>query len=405
MKGALQRRYVNWNLGSSSPAGFLPRGDARFDPVFIHSLHLLTRLGDRSSFSSSFCALPAIAMSSRHRTRKDSYAAGYWQPNDSDSDRPRQTMAATQRHNVDQLAEPSRKHRSSRRADAVNPLDPSATYSRHKSSSKDRSSSTNYYGVPQPSNPAVQYQSSSQNAQYELRAYVKNGSDKRSPQLPKEKDFSADEAKYSRSAHRSRQPNPTSTAYTQLAAQPVSYAAPYPQSTHDPTSSSRHRRDREKDRTKTSNRDPDRVRAHDPATEKSEDRERRRRREKEREREKEKERQEGKERSSKDRYRERYKDRDGRIVDARPPDASSTFQAPYAQAVVTAQKSADKTPAGYPVRASDTINSNSLFEPVLVRVGISASSYTVPSGNICDHCYHTMGWLNVLWARSGGDSA
>ena len=299
-------------------------------------------------------------MTSRHRTtsssRKDSY--GQWRPSDSDSDRPRQTMATTQRHNVDQIVgvEAPRKHRSSRRAEAAADLqDPSTSYSRqhHKSSSRDRSSSAqqaSYYAVP-PSPSSSQFPV--QDAYYDLRAHLesKRKTDKRSPRS-REKALAGDERKPSHSGHRSsRQAYPTTAQY----AQSITQAQPYPQAivsqqsyavptqaTGDPTSSSRHHREREKDREKSTREDSDKVKARNP-TETREEREKRKRREKvgDKERSKDKERH---------REKDKHKDREPRmVVDARPADAASVYHA-YAQTTAAAQRSADKILAPYPVR-------------------------------------------------------
>ncbi|RDX56653.1 hypothetical protein OH76DRAFT_405579 [Lentinus brumalis] len=272
-------------------------------------------------------------MTSRHRTtsssRKDSY--GQWRPSDSDSDRPRQTMATTQRHNVDQIvaAEAPRKHRSSRRTETVDALDPSTSYSshHHKSSSRHRSSSAqqaSYYAVPPSPNPS---QHQTQDAYYDLRAHLglKRKTDRRSPRS-REKALVGDEAKPSRSGHRSsRQAYTITPQYDQSIAQPQSshfqpIVPPQPdavpaQATRDPTSSSRHHRDREKDREKASSRDPDKVTLRDSA-EKSEERERRKRREKDAEKER------------------------------TPKDKERVYHA-YAQTAATAQRSADRIPAQY----------------------------------------------------------
>ncbi len=288
-------------------------------------------------------------MTTRHRTtsasRKD---YGLLRPSDgSDSDRPRQTMATTQRHNVDQtsVVEAPRKHRSSRRPDPAELLDPSAAYGRHKSSSKDRSSTANqasYYIVPPSPNPSVQHQTNT--AHYDLRAYLKQKTEKRSPGTSNEKGLAADEAKPSRSGHRTRHAYPDPAAYNAAVAATQSYPTPAAQVTRDPTSSSRHHRERDKDREKATIRDPERTKARDPTTERSEDRERRHRREKEGE----------KERSSRDKERhketERRKDREGRAAaEARPADVASVYQA-YVQTAAVAQRPADKGSAPYPVR-------------------------------------------------------
>ncbi|PIL24093.1 hypothetical protein GSI_13845 [Ganoderma sinense ZZ0214-1] len=287
-------------------------------------------------------------MATRHRTTSTSRNDyGLWRPSDgSDSDRPRQTMATTQRHNVGQTptVDAPRKHRSSRRPDPAELLDPSAAYGRHKSSSKDRSSTANqasYYIVPPSPNPSVQHQTNT--AHYDLRAYLKQKTDKRSPGTSNEKGLAADEGKPSRSGHRSRHAYSDPAAYNAAVAASQSYSTSAVQVTRDPTSSSRHHRDRDKDREKTTTREAERTRTRDPTTERSEDRERRRRREREAE----------KERSSKDRERnkekERRKDREGRAAaaEARPADAAGVYQA-YAQTVAAAQRTTDKTPAPYP---------------------------------------------------------
>ncbi|TBU50890.1 hypothetical protein BD309DRAFT_985504 [Dichomitus squalens] len=286
-------------------------------------------------------------MTTRHRTTSSSRKDyGLWRPNDgSDSDRPRQTMATTQRHNVDQIggAEAPRKHRSSRRADPTDPLDPSAAYARHKSSSKDRSSTAHqasYYTVPPSPNPAVQLQSNA--AHYDLRAYLKQKTEKRSPRASNEKGLVADEAKPSRSGHRSRHAYPDPVTYNPATATIPSYANPVAQSTRDLASSSRHHRERDKDREKTSSRGPEKVKTRDHTTDKSDDKERQRRKEKDGE----------KERSSRDKDRhkdkDRRKDRESRTTaGARPTDATSAYQA-YAQTATVAQRSADRIPAPYP---------------------------------------------------------
>ena len=288
-------------------------------------------------------------MTTRYRTTSGSRKEyGLWRPSDgSDSDRPRQTMATTQRHNVDQTpaVEASRKHRSSRRPDPTGVPDPSVAYSRHKSSSKDRSSTANhasYYVVPPSPNPSVQHQTNT--AHYDLRAYLKQKTEKRNPDTSNVKGVAAEGAKPSRPGHRSRHAYSDPATYNAAVAAAQPYSAPATQTTHDFTSSSRHHRERDKDREKATTRDPERVRARDPTAERSEDQERRRRREKEEE----------KERSSKDKERakekERRKDRQGRAAaEARPADAASVYQA-HAPPAAVGQRSAEKAAAPYPVR-------------------------------------------------------
>ncbi|RPD66250.1 hypothetical protein L227DRAFT_137997 [Lentinus tigrinus ALCF2SS1-6] len=327
-------------------------------------------------------------MTSRHRTtsssRKDTY--GQWRPSDSDSDQPRQTMATTQRHNVDQIVgvEAPRKHRSSRRAEAVDPQDPSTSYSRHhhKSSSRDRSSSAqqaSYYAVP-PSPNSSQYQT--QDVYYDLRAHLdlKKKTDKRSPRS-REKALAGDEVKASRSGHRSsRQAYRTTAQYAQSITQaqaypqpivpPQPYAVPT-QATRDPTSSSRHHREREKDREKAGSKDRD-VRTRDP-TETREEREKRKRREKDGE----------KERSSKDKERhrekDRHKDREARTaVETQPADAASAYYA-YAQTTATAQRSTDKIPVPYPDYTRPAQLPTSAYPPSVAPVAMPWSGLTSAS--------------------------
>ncbi len=296
-------------------------------------------------------------MTSRHRTtsssRKDSY--GLWRPSDSDSDRPRQTMASTQRHNVNQAGAPEthRKHHSSRRVDAIDYLDPSATYSRsgHKSSSKDRSSTAQpspYYAVPPSPNPSAQYQT--RDPHHDLRAYLKKS--KRSPRSH-EKVLAGDEVKVSRSGQRSgsRHAYPDPATYTQASLPSQSYPIPSTHATRDTTASSRHHRDREKDREKLSSRDPEKVKIRDHTAENSEERERRKRREKDGE----------KERPSKDKERRkeknRHKEREAQpLVETKPADSASIYQG-YAQVSTVARRSADKIPVAYPVRFYAITNS------------------------------------------------
>ena len=390
------RRSASWPHGLASPIlprpatpSILTRASSRFAPFFF----LLSRS-------------PLSTMTTRHRTTSSSRRDyGLWRPSDgSDSDRPRQTMATTQRHNVDQIGggqEAPRKHRSSRRPDPADPLDPSAAYTRHKSSSKDRSTTANqaaYYAVPPSPNPSVQLQSNA--AHYDLRAYLKQKTEKRSsPRASKEKGLAVDDAKPSRSGHRSRHAYPDPATYNAATATNPSYAIPAIHSTRDPTSSSRHHRERDKDREKTSSRDPDRVKTRDHTTERSEDKERRRRKEKDGE----------KERSSKDKDRhkekDRHKDRESRTAAAaRPTDAASMYQ-PYAQAATTAQRSADRIPAPYQVRASISMllrDSDEPFRVVLQDIARPPSTQPQPTTQAPTSAPTGLPWTNLTSAGRGG---
>ncbi|KAI9065172.1 hypothetical protein FKP32DRAFT_528998 [Trametes sanguinea] len=286
-------------------------------------------------------------MSTRQRTaatsRKDAY--GLWRPSDSDSDRPQQTMASSQRHHVDKtaVAEGSRKHRSSRRADPSDPV--AVQHHQHKSSSKERTSATlqsSSYGVPQAPQPSSHRTQDVYGDAYSLRAYIKKKTDKRSPRSSNEKFPVNDDPYGSYSGYPSRQEHATAASYAQPPASTNYYSAPADHKSRDPTSSSRHHRERDKDREKPSRRDGERPSTRDRTVETSE--ERRRRKEKEAAREKE--------RSSKDRDRhkekERSKTREARAaVDHRQPDAASLYQT-YTQPAAPAQRSADRLPSAYP---------------------------------------------------------
>ncbi|KAI8998540.1 hypothetical protein BD414DRAFT_575055 [Trametes punicea] len=288
-------------------------------------------------------------MSSRQRSaatsRKDSY--GLWRPNDSDSDRPRQTMPSSQRHNADRTAaaERSGKHRSSRRTDA---LDPSAVYAhRQKSSSKEQMSAalqSSYYGVPQSAHPSTNYHTQDAHSDaYGLRAYIKKKTEKRSPRSSHEK-LSASEQPYASLSSYPRQDYTRTATSAQPPPPPTNYhAMPPEQKSRDPASS-RHHREREKDKEISSIRDVDRSSARNRTVETSVEREHRRRREKDAAKEKE--------RSSKDRERhkekEKSKHREARAApDHNPPDVASVNQA-YPPPTAPAQRSADRLPAVHP---------------------------------------------------------
>ena len=388
------------DLVQESP-GVLPHALTPCIPSILFRLATPSILTHRpcSRFAAFFFASPPPStMTTRHRTTSTSRNDyGLWRPSDgSDSDRPRQTMATTQRHNVGQtpVLEAPRKHRSSRRQDPAELLDPSAAYGRHKSSSKDRSSTANqasYYIIPPSPNPSVQHQTNT--AHYDLRAYLKQKTEKRSPGISNDKGLAADEGKPSRSGHRSRHAYADPAAYNAAVAAAQSYSTPAAHATRDPTSSSRHHRERDKDREKTT-RDSERTRTRDPTTERNEDRERRRRREREVE----------KERPSKDKERtkekERRKDREGRAAAARPADATSVYQA-YAQTAV-AQRPADKASASYPVRPHILLLARDGGKPFNLVVGhCSAPFRATPSNCTCPPLrsqLSSLGWSNFRWA-------
>ncbi|KAI0665159.1 hypothetical protein C8Q70DRAFT_34967 [Cubamyces menziesii] len=320
-------------------------------------------------------------MSTRQRSaatsRRDNH--GVWPPSDSDTDRPRQTMASTQRHNVDKTvaAEGSRRHRSSRRTDAA---DTSAAQDYHKSSSKERTSATqqpSYYGVPQSSYSSSQHRTKdSYPDAYGLREYIKKKSDKRSPRSSKEKVLASDNQYSSRSGYPARH-DYTSSATATYAQQPAAtnwYSLPPEHTSRDPTSSSRHHRERDKDREKSSRREVDRSDARDRTYEKSEDRERRRRKEREREAAKDKERLP----KDRDRPREKERTRDREVraaADPKPVDANNPYQA-YA---ATAQGSADRLTAGYTDYGRTQASQPTTAATSVPWYGLTAGGRTVPT--------------------------
>ncbi|KAL7283480.1 hypothetical protein ACG7TL_002913 [Trametes sanguinea] len=323
-------------------------------------------------------------MSTRQRTaatsRKDPH--GLWRPSDSDSDRPHQTMASSQRHHVDKtaVAEGSRKHRSSRRAD---PSDPAPVqHHHHKSSSKERTSATQQsssYGVPQAQQPSSHRTQDVYGDAYSLRAYIKKKTDKRSPRSSNEKFPVNDDPYGSYSGYPSRQDYATAASYAQPPASTNYYTTPADHKSRDPTSSSRHHRERDKDREKSSRRDAERSSTRDRPVETSEERRRRKEKEKEAAREKE--------RSSKDRERrkekEKSKTRETRTaVDHRQTDAASLYQT-YAQPAAPAQRSADRLPSAYPPQTVQATPAAAASAPWagLTAGGRAASTHTpAPAG-------------------------
>ncbi|KAI0780820.1 hypothetical protein BD413DRAFT_619673 [Trametes elegans] len=283
-------------------------------------------------------------MATRQRSASTSrkYVQGLWRTNDSDSDRPRQTMATTQRHNVDQSlpADGSRKHRSSRRAD---PLDPAASshHHHHKSSSKDRTSiaqQPSYSAAPQQSQSSSQHRTQDAYGDaYGLRAYIKKRTDKRSPKSSNEKVSPGDDPQGSRSANPSRYDYATAATYAQPPAAANYYNNPPDQTTRDPTSSSRHHRERDKDREKSRKHDVDKSGTREYRAETSEERERRRRKEKEARKEKE--------RSSKDRERRKERDRSRDPTSDRRALDSASLHLP--QASPANQRPVERQPAAY----------------------------------------------------------
>ncbi|OBZ75097.1 hypothetical protein A0H81_04190 [Grifola frondosa] len=260
-------------------------------------------------------------------TPQDTFSTGR---NDPGLDRPRQTMAATQRHNVEQVgsSEARKRHHSSSRR--VDPTDPSAAHisSRHKSSSKDHSSAvpqgTSYYSAPQTQNYAIPIatqvgvsplQLGSQETYtdvYGLRAYLKKRAGKHSPRSSNEKVSSPEDVKVSRSSQQSRAGYATTTTIPpQTSSIHQSYWVPPTPTTRDPSSAARHHKEREKD---------GRKRRAEARRTRSKETEVERARRKERDREKDRS---GKERD-KHRDKEKSKDREGRrradsdALDGRP---------------------------------------------------------------------------------------
>lgn len=253
-----------------------------------------------------------------------------WSANDSDSDRPRMTMAASQRHNIDQAANAEtyrRHHTSSRRMDASNAA-PAADGSQRKSSSKHRSAtvSTPSYSAAQSQNYAAPSGTPASTSQgrahdgypddYNLRAYMKKRSEKRSPLSSNERVALPDDARTSRAPAQARGTHPTASTTVQAPTSTQTYWIDPASATHNPSSSSRRERERDKDKVRERRREEkekekDETRSRDP--------EREREREKEKERERRKQREKEKERISrdkdKDRDRESRKRVDRRVVE------------------------------------------------------------------------------------------
>ncbi|CAL1704389.1 unnamed protein product [Somion occarium] len=256
--------------------------------------------------------------SRRHReqtssTKKDDYQP--WTPHDPDTDRPRQSMTSSQRHNMDQSIANTgheRHHRSSRRADASGDLPTSsAPYAHHKSSSRDQTnfatSAPSYYAMgdynagPNPVQPEAVSQSTNglharEAESYDVRASAKaqKRSTKRSPPSSDEKALIADQAKAARSSQNPRighgaaaAPAPQPPASTQT------FWIPPVQPTRDPGPPSRHRdKDRDEDRDRRRDKERRREREKEKEREKHRAQEEERAREQERERDRERRREE-----------------------------------------------------------------------------------------------------------------
>ncbi|KAI0928559.1 hypothetical protein AcV7_008982 [Taiwanofungus camphoratus] len=270
-------------------------------------------------------------MSSRQRTATSSARreeSKYWTPHDSDSDRPRQTMATTQRHNIDGHR---RHHTASRRAVTADVPASPAPGSSHKLSSRDRSSTapvSSYYpttqtqnyatwnGTPVDTSSARARMQDNSNDTHGLRGYFKRKSEKQSPWSSTEQVPPLDEGRSTRPSAMPRSAH-TITASTTVQAPTSTQAstAAQPSTTRDPSAPSRHHRERDKDREKAERRREEKER------DKDRERERRRadkekEREKERERERRRERENEKDRSAREKHPEKSRDRESRRREA-----------------------------------------------------------------------------------------
>ncbi|GBE81992.1 hypothetical protein SCP_0403680 [Sparassis crispa] len=245
-------------------------------------------------------------------------------------DRPRQSMATTQRHNIDQrAAEGQKKYRSSSKqakpADVPVAAPDYADYKFSRGhSASDNLPSSSYVSAAQSQNRATSSAvpvatSSTSRAQdpprdtYGLRNYLKKRADKQSPHSSNEKVVYMEEDRVLRPSRQSRNTGAhvNTTALPQAPASTQTYWIPPPHPTPDPMSSSRQHGERERDREKEESRvrkerrrDTDRVK--ESARESEGEREREHRRERERETVRS-----GEEKDS-HREKDRRKDRDGR---------------------------------------------------------------------------------------------
>ncbi|KAL6309239.1 hypothetical protein BKA93DRAFT_348218 [Sparassis latifolia] len=273
-------------------------------------------------------------MSSRQRAASSSrreFAHDIWRPSDPlDMDRPRQSMATTQRHNIDQrAAEGQKKYRSSSKqakpADVPVAAPDYADYKFSRGhSASDNLPSSSYVSAAQSQNRATSSAvpvatSSTSRAQdpprdtYGLRNYLKKRADKQSPHSSNEKVVYMEEDRVLRPSRQSRNTGAhvNTTALPQAPASTQTYWIPPPHPTPDPMSSSRQHGERERDREKEESRvrkerrrDTDRVKESSRESEGEREREHRRERERETVRS-------GEEKDS-HREKDRRKDRDGR---------------------------------------------------------------------------------------------
>lgn len=203
--------------------------------------------------------------SRRHRdhasSRKDDYRS--WN-HESDSDRQRQPSGPSLRHDTDYgtSAGVDRHHRSSKRADASNvpPLSSASAANRSASTRHPSNAAGNqaYATISQgQAAPAPPIASSSRthvqdntHGAYDMRAYLQRKADRRSPRSSEERLYPAEYGVSSRTTTKqSRTAYATAAIPSEGPASIQTYWIPPPvQSTHDPTSSSRHHRDRDRDR-------------------------------------------------------------------------------------------------------------------------------------------------------------
>lgn len=287
---------------------------------------------------------------------------------ESDSDRPRHTMASTQRYTNEYAtgtAMPDRPHRSSRRADTSgNPLafESAPSANKHSSSREQpyaRGPSHNMFSEPQaqasmgPMTTAGVASSSRSRAHDQghdpdLYAYAKRRTDRQSPRSSEEKVYGADQGKPSRATQQLRSVHHTANPVPQLG---TAYATSSQyQSARDPTSSSMYRKDRgdkdqgeDRERRRERRRDKERLREEEErlreraAIETQKELEKQRRRD-ERRAERDKERERERRREEKELERARRHREKTREYESRARDESHAVNPVYLNASLVPSK-------------------------------------------------------------------
>ncbi|CCM02356.1 uncharacterized protein FIBRA_04451 [Fibroporia radiculosa] len=310
-----------------------------------------------------------------------------WPQNELEPSRPRQTMATTQRHNIEQKSHgdgPRRHHTSSRVVDSTSALD-----SAHR-----KHSSRHHTGSAAPSNPygtSAQSQnhvasgatpvatSRSRHATDDYHTYAKRQTEKRSPRSSNERIAFAEEPKASKSPAHSRSGYPPAPTAQGSASTQTHWLAP-PQVTSD-FSASRHQRDRDRDKERErERRRAEKERSKDMERVKEKDRDQDRRRDKERD----------KERSSRDpgrqREKEKSKDREGRKRDEyRSAERANSAALQASSSLQTAQRvlhTDDRPPTGRLANQPSQSSYSYALDQTSIRAVPGASTAAVQSETV-----------------------